>query len=156
MIIFIIVISIIIGIFIGVVVTWHFLDKVIVNYSNLSDKHIELFNLLVLWVKMYQLHGKISDYLYSKNYKSIAIYGFGTVGELLLNEISSSNINIKYIIDKEKKYTGDIPLISPDDVFSPVDVIIVTPVYYYANIRNLINKKTKIKVVSLFDIFYEV
>ncbi len=109
----------------------------------------------------------ICSLFYKNNYSSIAIYGLGGVyglGRLFFDDIKNSDINIKYFIDKNlhskypEGYSG-IPVISLDSLpeQEPVDVIVVTPVFYYNEIVNdLMGLKISLdKIISITDVVYD-
>lgn len=94
-------------------------------------------------------------YFKEKGYNNIAIYGFGTTGKLLYNEIKN-NINICCIIDKSV-VSKDIDIIKPDDIgnYKNISKIIVTPYIEFFNIRNNLRKYTDVDIISLRSILSE-
>ena len=45
---------------------------------------------------------------------------------------------------------------TPDDELEPVDVIVVTAIYYFDEIEDMLSEKVDYPVISLEDILYEV
>ena len=45
---------------------------------------------------------------------------------------------------------------SPNDYLPEVDAVIVTPVFYYDEIKKNLSDKVKGKIISLHDILYEI
>jgi len=78
---------------------------------------------------------------------NIAIYGVGKRGREVINFYSNTDVNILYIMDK-KKY--DLPYVQMDIMseLPEVDCIIVTPKNSEDNIIEVLNSKTKAKVIS--------
>lgn len=141
-------------------INWKILNEEVkkrVYLSELSDKHLTLMLLLNQWLKLLQKDKKITEYFYKNNIKYIAIYGMGYLGERLYDELKESTIEIKYFIDRnnQKKYEG-METKTPDDYLPEVDVLIVTPVFYYDEIKKNLNNKVKGKIISLQDILYEI
>lgn len=102
------------------------------------------------WIKNRNSGIKIEDYLNDFGYKNIAVYGLGELGSRLCEEICKSNIDIKYTIDQGGGFFPGIPSKTLNDTLENVDLIIVTAIYDYDNIRdNLIKINPNYNVVSL-------
>ncbi len=125
--------------------------------QKMSDKHMDLFLMMNQWVKVKQQGKSIGVYLEEKGFNRIAIYGMSFVGETLLDELKMSHIVVAYCIDKNAKdiYT-DMRVITSDEPFDEVDVIVVTAVTYFDEIKEILSDKVNCPVVSLEDILYEI
>ena len=123
------------------------------NAAN-ADKFQNYFMLMNKWLKIKQDGKNLSEYFVSKGYHAIAIYGMGDIGESLVNEIRNSGIDIKYGIDQNaKKNDSDgLPILQLNDELPNVDVVIVTPVYYYENIEYILCNRVKCPVISLEEV----
>lgn len=131
-------------------------NKAYHKMKEMSDKHFALYQLMIEWVKAGQEGKKISDVLVKRGYKTIAIYGMNYVGMTLLKEIAESDIAVAYGIDqKAEDIFADIDVITPENELKEVDVIIVTPIYYFDEISEMLEKKTNIPIVSIEDILLE-
>lgn len=99
----------------------------------------------------------LSEKLESMGVKTIAVYGKGTLGDLVGNELENSSIHIAYYIDKyvqEDTYKG-VPIFSLDTVseMKPVDLILVTPVHLFNYIiRDLYLEGRDEKILSLKEL----
>lgn len=123
----------------------------------MSNKHLALFVLMDQWVKVKQEGKNLASYFEGQNYKAIAIYGMGRVGERLLDELKDSNISVKYGIDRNaKRIYSDIKVVTPDDDLEDVDAIVVTPVFYMDEIEKVLSEKISCSVISLEDVLCEV
>lgn len=124
--------------------------------KELSDKHLTLMLLLNEWLKIKQGGVDISNYFLERNIKNIAIYGMSYIGERLYDELDGTEIKIKYAIDRNvnKVYRG-LKIISPDEELSEVDVVVVTPVFYYDEIKIVLQEKITGKIISIEDIIYK-
>ena len=90
-------------------------------------------------------------------FRSVAIYGMKELGERLYDELENSGIEVCYIIDKNAdSIYADVDVITPDDDLKPVDVIVVTAIYYFDEIEEMLSEKVDYPVISLEDILYEV
>ena len=123
---------------------------------NMSDKHLALFLLMNEWLRTKQEGKEIKKYFDKKGYKSIAIYGFSYIGERLLDELENCGLHTAYAIDKNAaSIYSDIDVYTPDDLLPEADVVVVTAVYFFDEIRNGLVDKVSCPIVSLEDILYE-
>lgn len=143
----------IITFFILIIFIW--VQKKELDYKeNKKNKFRLYYDILNRWLK-YSLEGtSISSVLKKNNYMTVGIYGMGEIGKRLYDSIKNSEINICYIIDQGKcSYCDEMEIKDLNDSLEPVDVIIVTPVYDYKNIKNKIKQKyPEYKVVSIIDV----
>lgn len=147
--------SILSGAIFGVFAVIKFSDEKINKYRDMSDKHLALFLMMNQWVKVKQEGKNLAEYLKNKGYKSIAIYGMSYVGETLVNELRNTDIDVKYGIDKNAATIyADIDTVSMDEELDKVDVIIVTAIRSFDQIKKELSDKTDCPVVSLEDILY--
>jgi len=121
--------------------------------KELADKHLALYMLMNEWVKVKQENKSIADYFESCGYKRIAIYGMNYVGETLLSELRYTNVQVVIGIDNNASdlYT-DINVVTPDKFAEEVDAIIVTPVFYYDEIVEALEKKTSCPIISIKNV----
>ena len=109
------------------------------------------------WLKIHQEGKTLVDYFKRNNYKTIAIYGMKELGERLVDELKSSDIKVCYAIDKKAdQIYADVNVLMPDEELEPVDVIVVTAIYYFDEIEAMLSSKVEYPIVSLEDILYEV
>ena len=131
--------------------------KEISKYMELANKHLAIMKLYDQWLKTKQEGKCLSEYLTKEGIHSVAIYGMSFVGERLYDELSDSDIEVKYAIDKNAEHIySEIELVKPDDELEPVDAIIVTAVFYYDEIAKLLEEKTDMKVLSLEDLLNDI
>lgn len=131
-----------------------FFGKKMMYYKQLSDKHLCIMDVFNNWLIMLENNIQIEKYFIDNGYKTIAIYGMGYLGERLLRELEETDIEVKFLIDKKKNYIhGEIPVYSINDNLEPVDVIVITPVYFFYTIRKELRAKTTCKLISIDEIF---
>lgn len=116
-----------------------------------------LLNMFREWLTIKVEKKEIHDYLQNNGYKVIAIYGMNYVGEILWKDLKCSDINVKYGIDKNAEYirTG-INVLNPDDELPEVDLVIVTAITYFDEIKNKLSEKMLCPIVSLENILSEI
>ena len=77
-------------------------------------------------------------------------------GETLIEELKSTEIKIKYGIDRNvETIYSDIDLVSPDDQFEKVDAVVVTAITFFEQIEEMLSEKVDCPVISLEDIISE-
>lgn len=125
------------------------------NAKNLSDKHLMLFLLMNEWVKVKQENKSVEEYLLSLGYSDIAVYGTSYVGQRLCDELCDSKVNIKYCIDQKGSgnYKG-CTIVPLSRECEAVDAIIVTPIFYFEEIRSQITKVMDVPIISIEEIIY--
>lgn len=116
-------------------------------------KSHRLYSVFDQWLTFLQEGKSLEEYFKQNNYKTVAIYGMRELGEHLYDELKDSDITVKYVIDKnaDAVYT-DVDVVTPDDHLERVDVIIVTAVYYFEEIKEMLETKVDYAIVSLEDI----
>lgn len=133
------------------------LNKTIKEKQGLSEKHFEMFLLMNQWTKLKQEGKNLKSFFEKKGYTSIAIYGLSYMGERLIEELRGSDIRVSYGIDKSGDGIYlDIETFTPDDDLECVDVIVVTPFYYFDAIKQELEKKMDCPIISIEEILYEV
>ena len=121
-----------------------------------SEKDLHNVILFEQWLFIKQDNKSIEDYLKRKEIKTIAIYGMDFVGERLYDELKDTSIEVRYAIDRRGGcLCGDIPVISLEEEFDPVDAIVVSAVYYFDEIKESLLMRTDIPVVSLETLLFE-
>ena len=109
------------------------------------------------WLRIRQEGKTLVDFFEKNDYKTVAIYGMKELGERLYDELENSGITVKYIIDKNADTIyADVDVLTPDDELEPVDVVVVTAIYYFDEIEEMLSERVDYPVVSLEDILYEV
>lgn len=123
--------------------------------KNLSDKHLMLFLLMNEWVKVKQQGKSVSDKLLQQDIHKVAVYGMSYVGQRLCDELKGSDVKIIGCLDQKGggKYSG-YSITAADDIPGDIDAIIVTPVFYFDDIRKKLEGKTNAKIVSVEEIIY--
>ncbi len=122
-----------------------------------ADKHLALYLMMNQWVKVKQENKSIAAYLEQRGYKEVAIYGMNYVGETLLRELTGTEVKVKYAIDKnaDQRY-AEVDVVSPEQILSDVDAVIVTAITFFDEIEEELSRKVTCPILSLEDILYEV
>lgn len=119
------------------------------------NKFYNMYFMLEKWLEGQYSDRCIGDYIISKGWKNVAIYGCGDVGKLLYKELVLHNVNVVCGIDKNENIIYPIRVFNPDTFNEKIDAVIVTSIAFYAEIEELMRKKTNAEIVSLEEIVYE-
>ncbi|MCI9141234.1 MAG: hypothetical protein HFH87_01270 [Lachnospiraceae bacterium] len=139
----------------GSFITKRMMDKRVEQNQKMADKHLALFLMMNQWVKMKQKGKNLVSYFEQNGYWEVAIYGMGYAGRTLVDELENSSVRIKYGIDQNMGIDDErFDIILPEDTFEPVDVIVVTPITFFAEIAERLREKTDCAIVSLEDVLF--
>ena len=97
---------------------------------------------------------ELEGYFKKHNIKDVAIYGLGNVGNVFLEIADKIKINVKYGIDRQKKELQNIRVISPEEEYDDIDVIVITVLNYDDKIEKILKDKRK-KFLYWRDISYK-
>ena len=151
------IVGILLGYFIGVFQKMKKINDQANRWKRESNKFEQTLLMTVKWLKIKIENRKLEDYFLKNNYYKIAIYGMNYLGVRLYEDLAMSSVNVLYGIDK---YTSsadvDIPVYSLDSPLCEVDAIVVTPIYYYEEIKRDLSGKVKVPIISLNDILFEI
>lgn len=121
------------------------------------NKFKNYYNMLNEWLYLKQNGTSLDTYFKKNDYNSIAIYGMGEMGNRLYDELKQSDIEVKYVIDKNATSVySELEVLDPEEEFPEVDAIVVTATFAFDEIENSIENKVNCPIVSLEDVVYEV
>lgn len=152
---FLLTISFLAGTIIGSSAVGEIINNELTERIRSENRYFVNMMLLKKWMLSQQTGKNLKNYFKYNNYHEIAIYGMGHLGECLLNELRTSDIKVKYAIDKNAgNILSEMDIKKIDDFLPDVDVIIVTAVYYYADIKRELEKVVKCPIISLEEVIY--
>lgn len=120
----------------------------------------ERYNRLLIKWKNAELKGNsIAGLLRQKGVTKVAVYGMAPdgIGWLLCNSLINDGIEVAYGIDSNAEKISclafadipDVRLMLPDEELSPVDLIIVTAILSFDEIKEKIRARYSYRVISL-------
>lgn len=117
------------------------------------------FSIQSVWF-MKRIQGKsMADWFVKHKEKSIAIYGMGDLGKLLIYSLRGTEVNVKTLMDANKAHIEDfgIELVGPEETLNPeIDAVVVTVTHAFNEIKNTLSvKNTDLPILSLEDIIYD-
>ena len=145
---------VIIGILVGIWSSFKIIEKNLGALCELNDKYFGMIKIFSMWMKFYEEGHSIDEYFKKNGYKSIAIYGMGFLGEHFFEQIKKTDIEVRYLID-QKGGTGydKIPVFNIDEYLAPVDVIVITPQFYFYQIKKQLKKNVNYKIICIDEVF---
>lgn len=145
------------GIIFGIAIMGNRMKKEIHRKNLKINKFKEYYSLLIQWLSLRQNGKRLGQYFTENGYQVIAIYGMGELGKCFYEELKDiPEIEIKYAIDQQGAFCGELEILDPDDSLPDVDAIIVTPIYAYDEIEEKLKQKTHSRVVSLDSVVYDI
>ena len=125
-----------------------FLDKLRKTNEVLSRFRL-YFETSNLWLKNRNNNRTADQYLLRNNLRTISIYGSGTFGQRLAEELKGTAIQIRSFLDSGKLADSNFD----KKELEIIDAIIVTPIYDYEQIKNqLLEKGVIVPILSVEDI----
>ncbi|MEG1847141.1 MAG: hypothetical protein RR238_01605 [Lachnospiraceae bacterium] len=115
------------------------------------------YNVLNQWLNLKQEGKTVEKYFTDNDYKSIAIYGMGEMGNRLYEDLKGTSIEVKYAIDKNIGSTySEIKVVEPDDELEEVDAVIVSAIFAFEAIERELCQKISCPIISLEDIIFDI
>lgn len=114
-----------------------------------------LIQMLEKWISNVQSDRYVVNYFRNRGYKTIGIYGLGCIASRLCEELKETEIEIKYIIDRNADVLlSDIKLVTLNDELEKVDAIVVVPAGQYQVIRRQLEEKVVCPIVYIGDVLF--
>lgn len=109
------------------------------------------------WLSLKQKGICMSAFFEQKGIYSIAIYGVHYMGERLYNELKESQVEVMYAIDRNTTGRGwNIPVFHPEDMLQDVGAVVITPIFDFLEIKDMLSKKLDCPMFSIEEVlFYE-
>lgn len=117
------------------------------------EKNVNYYVLLDFWMQALENKKHVRDFFIMRNYKTIAIYGMAVLGKHLQYQLQDT-LDILYTIDRkiitynQKQYSMEESI----GILPKPDVIVVTPVIEYANIKENISRFICTDIISIEEV----
>ncbi len=120
----------------------------------MRDKFEAGFHILDRWLALWQHSESLVSYFEDNCLQKVAVYGMGSLGERLIDELDGTPVQVLYAIDRaaEQKKYSDMKIYGVQEIlYPPVDAICVTPVQAYWEVVEQLSGRTEAPVISLED-----
>lgn len=149
-------ISTIAGAAAGAAVVGKLQGKTINQKDEKVDKFKSYYNMLNQWLILKQEGKSLESYFIENNYKIIAIYGMGEMGNRLYDELNDSSVQVKYAIDENAASVySELEVCDLEDPLENVDAVIVSAIFAFEEIEENLQDKFDCPIVSLEDVVFE-
>lgn len=130
-------------------------EKRLDERDELNKKMGCFYRLLIQWLTLKRDGESLAEYFRYNGYSTIAVYGMRELGEQLVAELKGTDIQVKYIVDQNAtNIPSDLPKYTPEDRLPEVDVLVVTAIYYFQDIQEMMEAKISCPIISLEDVVY--
>lgn len=124
------------------------------------DKFRKMFYLLSDWQMIKENGGSITQLLREQGIRSVAVYGMGRMGRLLIKELEHAGIRIAYLIDKNAKYieTEYKAYTLEDELkkLKPVDAVLLSLVQEEQTVSDEIKRSMDVRVLTIGSLIQEI
>lgn len=130
----------------GGVLTKYYDSKELSKREEEQKKQSLYTNIYTRWIANKSMGREISNWLLKRGYHKIAIYGMAGMGKTLYMDLQQTAVKVCYFIDRNVRNDAncfrDKPIIRIQDIreMEAVDAIVVTPFYFYSQIKDDLNK----------------
>lgn len=115
------------------------------------------YSILNQWLMIKNEGKQVSTFFIDRGYYNIAIYGVGELGNRLIEELKTSDIKIKYGIDKNASSVySEIEVVDLEEDLPKVDAIVVTAAFAFDEVEKNLSLKTNAPIISIEDVVFEV
>ena len=116
-----------------------------------ADKDSRIIDVQSMWLHLYQEYRSLDEFFYRHNYKKIAVQGLGKLGRSLIGDLSKTDIEVVYGIDRNTALSGElgIPVYTVDDSLTEVDAVIITAIADYNTIASQLYEKLDCPLIPL-------
>lgn len=124
------------------------------RWKEMADKNYCIIRLLSRILEIKQKGMSLENFFQKNGYKRIAIYGMGFLGQRLYDEFMDSSIEMVGAIDRNSNIKLDKCQIyqSVHEMKEEPDVVVVTAITYYNEIKEEIQKESSVLVISMEDV----
>lgn len=120
------------------------------------NKFRKYFFMMDQWMTLKERKKSVEKYFIGHNYKKIIIYGWAGFGIHLYEELKNSSIEIVCALDRRNGLKhNELKIQTMEDGMPECDVIVVTPISEFADIKSKLKEKTNAEIISLEEVLYE-
>ncbi|MBQ9359716.1 MAG: glycosyltransferase family 4 protein [Lachnospiraceae bacterium] len=130
------------------------LNEIKKAYMEEADKRFLQSRVLLRWVDILRKGSDYKGFFSKREYKSIVIYGVYDIGKMLIEDLINNGLNVVYAIDRIHRNTC-VKIYTPDSELPDADVMVVTPISSFQEIKSSLSRRFKGSIVSLEDVLFD-
>lgn len=134
---------------VGIILGGKMLVGMINDYKTRMQRNLSNMMLFNNWLEFIYSGGSIDQYFYNHGYKKIMIYGNGYIGKRLGQALSDTEVEVVAVMDKAALSDENDMVIGVDSSIPDVDCIVVTPVFFFDTIYEMLRVRTEAPVISI-------
>lgn len=125
------------------------------DYKMRMERNSSNMMLLNDWMEFLYAGGSIEQYFQKHGYKRVMIYGNGYIGQRLFQALEGTDIEVAAIMDRANSSDSEAEgiLIGVDSEIPEIDCVVVTPVFCFDEIYQMLNGKTGKPVISIDELW---
>ena len=106
------------------------------------------------WMKLKHEGKSLQRYFDDNRMKTVAIYGFGALGQRLYEDLQGLEVEVAYVIDRnaENIKIDGLKVVTMEEELDLVDAIIITPIQFFMSIERDLENKSSAEIVSIEDV----
>lgn len=118
----------------------------------------EIHDISMKWLMLKIDNKSIKSYFDNHDYSTVALYGCKQLAECVYKELNNTNVKVLYGIDRDKYgvYTESFEVFQPDSELRDVDIIVVTALSHFDEIKREMANKMSCPIISLGEIIEEI
>ena len=122
-----------------------------------SDRELakfkQFYSVLTNWMKKNTRGECMEDTLINLGYKSVVVYGFAELGQLLTEEIlKDGRLKLLYVLDQKSIKNDGVRVMSPTESLEKPDCVIVSAVYSFDEIVRVLKEYGYKNIISLSEL----
>ncbi len=131
-------------------------NKQVAQKAEKVDKFKGYYNMLNQWLVLKQEGKSLEKYFTDNGYTTFAIYGMRDMGKSMNDELKRTSVTVDWSVDKNSaSIYYELDVIDPEDDFEEVDAIVVSAIFAFDEIEEMLSDKVDFPIVSLEDVVYE-
>lgn len=131
-------------------------DSLVMQLYQQKEKYQIFYELTYDWMKGVIAGKNITDWIVENGYHTVAIYGMGELGQMVYSDLCRcEDLQVRYGLDRRSNIESkELSIYHPDNCPEPVELIIVTAVTAFEEVRAEISEKLDFsyKLVSLMQL----
>ena len=137
----------------------HSMNEILEDAWREKSKNVLLLRVFLNYTNLLARDISLADILREKGYRRCGIYGYGNVGQCVYIDLINHGFEVTYVVDRAYQMLDRDSLEciwhSPEDAMEETDVLLVTPVFSFREVYEVMKDKVSCPIVSIDDFVQE-